>query len=108
MLIVVGLGAPVPLCLMAWFWIVRGSFAAMFEDFGGAIPALTRITLLPYWPVAMIAGYLLALLLPFLAPRPVVRDFAMLSVVIGGLLVVMASAASLYLPILMVSSALDG
>ena len=106
MLIVVGLGAPVPLCLMLGFWAVRGSFAAMFADFGGTLPALTRVVLLDAWPPMFLVSYVLALTLPFVFRHAGARDFALLCVVIGGLLAVMASAAALYLPVFQLGPAL--
>lgn len=107
MLAVVALGAPVPLCLMVGFWAVRGSFVEMFADLGASLPFPTALVLQRGWPMLLIAAYVLALPLPFVFRRAAARDFALLCVVIGGLLAVMASAAALHLPLVQISQAVS-
>jgi hypothetical protein len=106
MLVIALLGAPLPLGLMAWFVVIAPEFIGMLQDFGGTLPRATRLLIVMVshgWGPAMFLLYLLALPAPFLFRSNVVRDFAMVVVVIAGLLAVMASTACLYLPLFQVS-----
>lgn len=103
MLVMAIFGAPVPLVLMGWFVVVAPSFTAMFADFGAALPAVTILVMQRWWGAALIAAYLLALPLAFAFRNNMARDFALVAIVIAGLLAVMASAACLYLPIVQMS-----
>lgn len=103
MLVIALLGAPIPLGLMAWFAVISPRFAQLFADFGGVLPAVTQITLSRGWGPGMIAVYLLALPAAFLFRSNVARDFAMVIIVIAGLLLVMTSTACLYLPLFQMS-----
>ena len=106
MLVVVVLGAPVPLILMGWFWFAAGSFGSMYSDFGGPLPVLTKVVLGRSWPAIMMLGYLAALPLALLFRTSLARDFALLVIVVGGLMLVMASGAALYLPLFQVQTQL--
>lgn len=107
MLVIALLGAPIPLGLMAWFVVIAPQFAKMFADFGGVLPAVTQVTLSRGWGPGMIGLYLLALPAAFLFRSNVARDFAMVTLVIAGLLLVMASTACLYLPLFQISQPLQ-
>ena len=93
------LAAPLPLGLMGWFVIAAPTFAKMFADFGGTLPWITHLALQRWWGPVMAAGYLLALPLALIAKRTIARDFILVSVVVAGLMLVMASVAAMYLPI---------
>lgn len=103
MLVMAFFGAPVPLVLMGWYIAAAPGFAAMFADFAATLPSATMLVLQPWWGAAMIATYLLALPLAFVFRDNMARDFALVAIVVGGTLAVMASAACLYLPIVELS-----
>ena len=99
MLVMALFGAPVPLLLMGGYLGVAPTFVAMYADFGAVLPAPTHLVMQPWWGVAMIALYLLALPVAFVFRDDMARDFALVVIVVAGLLAVMASAACLYLPL---------
>ena len=106
MLLIALLGAPVPLGLMVWFVIVAPEFTKAFADFGGVLPWVTRLVLAPWWAPTLILLYVCALPATFGFRKNVHRDFALIGVVLVGLLAVMASSACLYLPLFQVSQAM--
>lgn len=107
MLLMALLGAPLPFCLMVWFAIVSPELMKTYADFGGVLPWVTILVIQPGWSVAMILAYVFALPATFLFRTPLHRDFAIVSVVLAGLLAAMASTACLYLPLFQMSQALN-
>jgi len=103
MLLIGLLGAPVPLGLMVWFAIVAPEFAKVFADFGGELPRSTQLVMATWWGAAMILGYIFALPATFAFPKNPHRDFALIGVVLVGLLAVMASTSLLYMPFFQMS-----
>lgn len=103
MLVMALIGAPLPLGLMVWFVMIAPAFGGMLADFGAALPWVTELVLARAWGPAMLALYVLALPATLAFRSNVARDFALVAVVIAGLLAVMASAACLYLPLFLVA-----
>ena len=99
MLVVTLFGVPFPLGLMLWFAVAVPEFAEVFEDFGAPLPRSMTVVLWPWWSAVMVGTYLCALPATFVFPRTDQRDFALMAVVLAGLLAVMASTACLYLPL---------